>query len=319
MARTDPWASMAVPEAKGELTARRADSKHPYEPWWVKDHAGHRGLQFEFPNIVAFPTVLPRLHGIALWADQSLRLFRLTLQQDQEWELFHALSEDILNASFAAGTSQGAVEAILRRLDRWQRFLAKDRRGLLTEQEIRGLFGELAFLHDELLPRFGARAIGFWNGPKGSPQDFAVGSIPIEVKTRTTSAPARITISSPDQLWPALPEMYLAVYPIAESPTPGVGRSLAGVVELLRQRLSSGAHRDTFEEKLESVGYFDLPEYEAEVFLLGTLETFRVVDGFPRILPSAVPDGVDDVRYNLHLDRCRTFAAPIPWDTLGGA
>lgn len=318
MGRIDPWSSLSVPKRIGELSALRADTNHPCNPRWTKDHPGKRGLQFEFSGPVAYPSVLPKLHGIVIWTQDEQHLLRLTLQHDQDWELFCALSEDIMKASSSAASDQDAVDAILGRLDRWQRFLAKDRRGLLSDLEIQGLVGELTFLHDELIPRFGPQSVSFWNGPSGSPQDFAVGAMPVEVKTRAASAPTRIMIASPEQLWPALPEMYLVVYSISKSLNLGLGRSLAELVDLVRKQVGTGVHLDELEERLESVGYLDLADYEAEAFLVGPLESFRVAEGFPRVLPSAIPDGVDGLKYQIHLDRCRPFATAIPWDSLLG-
>jgi hypothetical protein len=196
--------------------------------------------------------------------------------------------------------------------------LAHDRKGLLTEQEIRGLFGELTFLHQELIPRFGANAVALWNGPEGSPQDFAIGSAVVEIKTRSGAGPTRIQISSPDQLWPLLPEMYLGVYYLALVTDPGQGKSLKTLVDLVRSEVDVAGFRETFESRLEAVGYLDLPDYSAEFFLAGPLESYEVRQGFPMIGPGSVPDGVDHVTYAIQLDRCQPFLKPIDWATIGG-
>src|SRR5688500_10582400 len=93
------------------------------------------------------------------------------------------------------------MDALLARLVQWQSLLSRGLKRLLDDREIRGLIGELSFLRDELIPRFGPPAVLFWQGPNGLPQDFALGSYLFEVKTHLAGDSPKVLISCPEQLW----------------------------------------------------------------------------------------------------------------------
>jgi hypothetical protein len=316
MKRPDPWARLSCPPEFGKISACRVGPELDREVFWTRDHLGQIGVQFSFKTTVPMPPSLPKLRGISIWTQDSPAAIRLTLADAKDMEIFHTLAEDLLVFTSSGGDDQKILSRLLLRLERWQRLLARERRGILSPREVRGLFGELFFLEQEVLPRLGPKAVRTWNGPDGAPQDFAVGLKVIEVKTRATEAPSKVTISSPAQLWPSLPGMHLVVYPIGHSTQSGSGRSLAGLVSDLRASLQ-GEFEMSFEDKLERAGYLDLPDYEEESYLLGPMESFEVRDGFPRITPGNIPDGVDEVTYSIDLDKCQQFRSPINWDQQG--
>lgn len=313
--RSNPWINISKPTRQGQINALRIDSDHPLELFRTRDHKGRIGLSIQFKEALALPSGLPRLQGFSIWAGEAPTELRLTLLAENDWEPFLALSEDLARTCATCSGGQQALDSILSRIERWQRLLARDRSGLLSEQEVRGLFGELTFLHDELLPRYGSRAVEFWNGPEGCPQDFSIFSTVVEIKTRTGGGPGRVRISSPEQLWPSLPSMYLCVYFLAVD-APG-GMSLNDLVSRIRTQLDDPGHLSTFERRLESVGYLDLPEYDSSTLLADWLDTFHVGPGFPCITPSSVPVGVTHLSYDLGLDHCGPFIATVPWPASG--
>ncbi|BDU71551.1 PD-(D/E)XK motif protein [Mesoterricola silvestris] len=316
--KADPWFQISRPASPGQLKALRMHPDHPHEIFRTRDHSGAIGISIAFRDVVSFPAILPRLRGITIRNGNAPAQLLLTLHGEADSDLFNALSEDLARSCAEERDCQAALNAVLGRLDRWQKMLAHDRKGLLTEQEIRGLFGELTFLHEELIPRFGPSAVAFWNGPDGSPQDFAIGSSVVEIKTRAGSGPTRIQISSPEQLWPLLPKLFLGVYYLALVTIPGQGRSLRDLVDLIRTEVDVPGLRETYESRLEAVGYIDLPEYGADSFLPGPLDTYEVRQGFPMIAPGSVPDGVEHVTYAIQLDRCQPFLKAIDWAAIGG-
>jgi len=313
--RSNPWDTISKPNHSGQINALRIDPEHPLELFRTRDFKGRIGLSIQFKDAMSLPSVLPRLQGFSVWAGESPTQLRLTLLAENDWELFLALSEDLARMCATTTDNQRALDAVLSRIERWQRLLARDRSGLLSNQEVRGLFGELTFLRDELLPRYGAQAIEFWNGPEGSPQDFAIFSTVVEVKTRIGAGPARVRISSPEQLWPSLPLMFLCVYFLSID-APG-GMSINELVAEIRSQLSRPDHLLAFERRLESVGYLDLPEYETSTLRADRMDTFHVGQGFPSIAPSSVPEGVSHLNYDLSLDHCRPFIAAISWPASG--
>lgn len=313
--KASSWSSLTLPGQKGQLSAKRITSDHPHDAFWTRDHFGAFGFLFEFHGEVKAQGPTPRLHGFTLAVGGEPVQLRLTLHSERDLELFQVLSEDLVRCCCQLPKGQDAFERVTARLGQWQRLLSKDRSGLLSDQEVRGLFGELSFLEQELLPRFGARAIEFWNGPGGAPQDFAIGTTVFEVKTRSGAGPAKVRISSPEQLWAALPEMFLCVYFLAEG-MPG-GKSLVQLVQGVREAIKTSEFLPLFEQKLEAARYLDLPEYDSPLFRATQFQTFQVAEGFPAITPAAVPVGVSHVSYDLSLEHCMPYVASIDWPMVG--
>lgn len=316
MPRTNPWDAIHKPSVGGQLTARRIDAAHHHDIYWALNEKGAYILLFKLKTLMTGVTSTPRLRGVDVeWINNPPQLM-LILQNENEWEIFASLCEDLVAATRNITTCEQTVHVILHRLERWRRFLSRGTGNHLSIQQIIGLLGELTFIYDDLLPKFGPQAISFWNGPSGAPQDFAIGTTAFEVKARSTRSPSKILISSADQLWPMHPVFFLVVYPIGLSATEGRGVSLRAMVERVRAMLDQDSQIDIFEDKLVEVGYMDIPEYDDSKFEIGAPEFFQVREGFPRIELSAVPDGVTELGYAIHLDRCRPFAATVDWDAI---
>jgi hypothetical protein len=69
-----------------------------------------------------------------------------------------------------------------------------------------------------------------------------------------------------------------------------------------------GQHKAApFQDRLLAWGYSDTdrPHYEDRHYTLRSLDAFRVVEDFPRIVESQLPTGVGSVNYRLALDACR--------------
>jgi hypothetical protein len=80
---------------------------------------------------------------------------------------------------------------------------------------------------------------------------------------------------------------------------------------------SSSSARQQFDARLFDAGYLESEEnYYRRVGLAVLSETtYRVTDGFPRLLPGDLPPGVGDVKYVLSLGACQEFAvAPDPFE-----
>ena len=114
-------------------------------------------------------------------------------------DLFETLASDVLNGIRAASGSQATLQATLRCIERWRRFV--ERKGEpLSEEEVQGLIGELVVLC-RCARRFGAdAALAAWTGPDRGLRDFELPDISVEVKTYQGDDSATVLISSPDQL-----------------------------------------------------------------------------------------------------------------------
>lgn len=311
-----PWAGLRA-TAKGMLDARRADAQHRFDFFYAVNHEGEHLLLVRLPLLQLTSLEMPRLRGIQVrWLpDQASLQFKLLSPQDRD--IFVLLCKDLMAATNAAGDEASCLTLLLTRLRKWQRLLSRGGPRLMDASEIRGLIAELLFLRDRLLPIFGPHAVECWKGPLGFPQDFAVNGLVFEIKSHLTSAAQSLRISSVEQLWSESPRFYLEVLHLAEAT--GEGVDLCALVEELGELLQTAPTMlELFEQLLADQGFMDLPDYRAYKFNIIERENYRIEPGFPRIVPSSVPAGVQDVRYSIELSSLSPFKCEVEWASLQG-
>jgi len=234
-------------------------------------------------------------------------------------DVFTALAEDVAPRVAAATRTMDAVAALLGRLRCWQQFLAAAQVGLSREEE-RGLWGELHTLEMHLIPAFGpADAVAAWKAGTAAHQDFQCPAGALEVKTTAAKQPQSVRITSERQLDDTgVGALFLHVVAVDErevapaGTTPGT--SLPGLVGEIRLTLRNTATSAVFEDRLRECGYSDLhaPRYEGRRRTVRSEQTFRVIEGFPRLTESLLPPGVGDTSYAVSLAACLPFATSSP-------
>jgi hypothetical protein len=206
---------------------------------------------------------------------------------------------------------------MLRRLTHWQEFLKNSMSSLLGEEKILGLIGELLFIKNNLIPAFGVgQSVKFWQGPEGLPQDFNVNDSAIEVKCQLGTTTPYIKISSVDQLCPQLPEMYLFVVTLGKT-IPDAANSInlpkltTQIIDILKSDAPEQLER--FNDHLLQVGYFESDRYLDFNYIFIGEKMFHVGDGFPRICPRDIPQGIINLSYSIGLSECVQFEKKPAW------
>jgi len=224
-------------------------------------------------------------------------------------DLFAAFAGEILSAVSASATPEQAVQAINRCITRWRRFVESGRRAL-TDEEVRGLIGELVVL-GRTARRIGLLdALSAWRAPFDSIRDFEFESSSLEVKSYQVQAGPSLRINDPAQLEPS-PGRPLHLCAVRLAPT-DTGRTLPEVIQILTDMYSSQPGSIAqLEEALASYGYL---RSQARTFTdrysIGPVSVFAVDNGFPRIRPDDVPAGVEEVRFAIPIGAIARFGVP---------
>lgn len=305
--RENPWKGLP-PGTAGTLTVLRVPGLTRIEAFWGRKPDGKLALLITLRQVEGIPVELPTVRGIELLILAADRQLQLVLQSSDDWEMFHALCLDLLSASNEGCDEAAALQLLMLRLLRWQKFLSKGAGKLLDEREIRGLIGELLFLRDYLVSRIGPAAVECWQGPLGLPQDFVFAGRLVEVKTFAAGSDPSVRITSAEQLTSGDVPLFLHLVCLVRQDD---GLNLTDLVDDLRRRLvADHAAGESFEDKLMTMGYVDLPEYRAMAFAVTSVNDYDVSDGFPRLTTEHIPSGVEDVSYSIRLADMRTFAVP---------
>ena len=316
---SDPWKPIKRPDKMSTVTARRVDSSSPWGVFWAVDVDGNCLLMLQHRRDAMAPRRLPKLRGLQVETrlpevgSHGLLVIRL-LEREQR-EIFHRLCLDIVAATVAAKSEEEAIERFLGRTWRWHRLLRSGRDGRLTEEEQRGLAGELRFLGRHLFPTVGiAVAVRCWTGPLDAPKDFEIGRTSVEVKARRGTATPHVPIASEHQLDSSgVGALFLYVVEVTAATEDTMALTITEMAEEVRAVIAAQepAAIELFEERLLSMGFDWEDDYSDKRWFTGREHLFEVREGFPRITASMVPGGVQNVHYSISLPECESFRVDV--------
>ena len=232
----------------------------------------------------------------------------LTLEQNVNRDLFFSLCQTLITSLEGVPDPSSALGIVFNHIKRWKAFMAGKRNHILSAEEVRGLFAELCFmrvLKTEHLTE--AQAVGAWYGPDRSHQDFIFGDTAVEIKSIGGRDRNVVRISSEDQLESVATNLFLFVVRLVECTEAAQSQSLNELVTIVGQELGEADIIEEYWRKLAAYGYIEMREYDFPKFKLGGMTTYSVLDDFPRIVRSGLPNGVTDVRYNLQLEKIAPF------------
>ncbi len=222
--------------------------------------------------------------------------------RDADFEdLFSQLGSELLVEIQTSTSAAVAVQSIARVIERWRRFLDQ-RRSTLSEEEVRGLIGELSILERSIERLGAASALAAWKSPQGSIRDFEQTDRTIEVKTMLAAMGGAIRINDPMQLHPepGVP-LYLVCQELGRSDS--AGSTLPGHAARVGSRFAHDVKlKEDFEDALAASGYLSThANLYIDGYALGPIHAFLVGTDFPRIHPDTIPLGVSRVQFSLEI------------------
>jgi hypothetical protein len=226
----------------------------------------------------------------------------LTLEKQVDRDLFEGLCRTLAIALGNAGDSASSLAIALAHIRRWKTFLSGRGGPHLSPEEVRGLFAELAFLQQLLDWMPSATAVEAWLGPEKSHQDFIFGNTAVEIKSLSGTERSMVRISSEDQLEALSDALFLRIYRLSSLPDATGAQSLNQIVNAVQRLLAETEAIELFDHKLVAHGYAPLPDYDQPRFIVSDMHSYRVGDGFPRLIRSELPTGIDRVAYNIRLE-----------------
>ena len=244
-------------------------------------------------------------------SSRSINKVRVTLilKNTQYFDVFDALILDQVKHISSKKNQKEATKEFISRLAKWQAFFQNYSEGLNNEAQ-KGLYGELWFLRNVLIPKLGEyNSILSWTGPSGTNQDFQIPNYAIEIKT-TSGMKNEVHISNLRQLDNiGLRKLYL-VHLLVETRL-GDAQTLNDLVDDIKILLHENCEIcfSMFEEKLMESGYLDVHRSRYGDTKYITIETnyYDVKNDFPKIVESNVMHGIEEVHYSIDLASCETY------------
>jgi hypothetical protein len=311
------WAQIQakLPQAEGRSFLQKALTVGPLTLSAVIRVAdGMPGLLLQIPE-ASYAAKWPVRHYAGVRFDPMVKFddgygLPLMLGDLKARDIFAQLAADIAAAAVGEETAAAKLAAILNRLALWRRFL-QDRMGKMSDEEVRGLIGELSVLGSLLVARGVDSCLDAWKGPLGELHDFRLPNLRIEVKTWCNDSLPHIFISDPSQI--VADESYpVWVAAIQISKDAMTGRTLSDWAGALAKSMDA-SQRELYYSLLADYGFLAAQSelYTDRYVVIGTI-FYAVTASFPRIDPGAIPPAICSVKYAIELNAIASHAKPSP-------
>ena len=222
------------------------------------------------------------------------------------YSIFNIIGEEI--ALEISKSNLRSSEIIKRVLTKWRRFWGQNPKQLLSREEQLGLFAEIWFLVEWLIPKLGESVVMVWQGPWKSRHDFEWKDKSVEIKATTNSRGHIHKINGINQLEnPENGPLYLFSMLLHEEV--GAKYNLTGLIDRCNNILATNdEYLSRFEVALVNCGYFPIFQEEYAKLNIRVLEEllFLVNSDFPKIInssfPVGLPSGVEHLEYEINLN-----------------
>lgn len=228
----------------------------------------------------------------------------LSLTDSSLEDAFIGLCYELTRISQAEESHEESLDVFYTTLLQWQQILRAKSFRKLSEEQKRGLVGELWFATRILATKFqGGDVITSWTGPLGSQHDFRTPSQRLfEIKTVHPN-PRNVKISSVEQLDPADDsELHLVLVTankldVRSDETVSLSSLASDFYELLSPNAN---HTSLLDKAFESLGFDHTDDvYANEHYLVTNVEFHLVNENFPRLRTHNIPSGIANVKYEL--------------------
>ena len=310
---SDEWLDLIQP-MPGQVTRRMVSFSGPIECYVAIDHL-RRHMFVLTTTVVSTPKREP-LSGANISVDwrqvtdgAGIQVTVQLLNMDMQ-DLFTVLCNNLAELIENLPVGMNLFDAVIIRVQRWQRLLDGGRPNTMTDSERRGLVGELLLLEQVFIPHYSSSAIHSWLGPTGNPQDFIFDSGRVECKSYLEYPFTEVKISSLDQLDDSYCPLTLALNHLVETDGNGTGVTLNELVSRVERLLLTEPDRMEFNSRLLSVGYEYNDAYESFRYVRQLTRYYKVSDDFPRLNQLNVNPHITKVTYSIPLIGLDQYLTP---------
>lgn len=223
--------------------------------------------------------------------------------------VYYSLIEDLIKSIIPCVDELSCLKEIKNRFLIWKKMLGRAVVNGMTEEKVRGIFGELYFLYNYLKPKYTLdSSVKAWGGPDGDSKDFTIDNQWYEVKAVGTST-NEVKITSLIQLDSDVAGDLAIVRIEAMSDAYEDGMSsLEDLVSLILREIDDQAAKDLFVGKLDKLKYTPLDNAVRMKFKAHSINLYLVDNDFPRITAKDIKYAeIDKVAYSIYIKAIEKF------------
>lgn len=266
----------------------------------------NRCLILELPKVHSVDFQSSNTENLALYFFRDTNCIVLELLDSAFNDLFNDLILSLYHSIMDLKEVSEYTSIFIKIFHKWTEFFNAKKYERLSDETIKGLFGELYVLKSLVLDSKSSKindTLRSWQGPYDKGHDFILDQKNIEVKTKNF-ANVKVRISSEYQLEQELGKrLELVVISVDNDSVKGL--SLSNLIECIRIAVIKSLGDITILlEALnqKSLSFKNMHEYDTHRYLLIKKDTYDpTLDGFPKIIKSNLPDSINEVKYSLNL------------------
>lgn len=272
----------------------------------------HRCLLLELPEVhnVDFQTSVKQNLTLSFFADTGYIVLELT--DNSYTDLFNDLIVSLYQRIYQLTDVDEYSKIFIQMFYKWSEFFDDKKSEKLSQDVIKGLFGELFVLKEQIEECSSAHLndlLHAWKGPYDEGHDFVLDQKNIEVKTIEQSK-GSVKISSEYQLDPEA-DKKLELLVLSVETNPVIGQSLSALLNDIKEMiinklgdfsivLTALAQKNI---NIKNIYQYDNYRFEPveETVYNCTEETF------PKLTNSNTPKAIGSIRYTLYLSYLKDF------------
>jgi hypothetical protein len=293
-------------ESQDTESYSRFDGEHPFDIYLGIDHTGRKSLALVMDARRERITSTKTIDAQFFKRDDGQLMLGFSLIDDQLKDIFYKFCEDIIESTRLNKKSDGFAPAV-DRWNTWINFFSKSAL-LLSENEVLGLIGEIYFLQNVMIEKYGNEiALDSYIGADRAHKDFEVQDTWYEIKSIHNGVRS-VKISSIEQL-DAHIDGTLEIITFDQSTTTYEGNiTLNKLISSFRNTLER-KWQLLFDEKMRKASYLEDERYDEYNFLLVSIDEYTVNDDFPKLTKDSLPTGVTKASYEIDISAIQRFRA----------
>lgn len=229
-------------------------------------------------------------------------ILSFSLIDDEYEDIFYLFCNDLIDTSRNLKEEMGYT-FLVNRFERWRSFSGMTRK-YLSENEIKGLIGELFFLNDVLIPKYGvSKSIEGWTGTEPLKKDFSYDATWYEIKAITND---KVSIASIEQL-DSKDIGYLVVYYLEKLSSEANGLTLKSICNDIFSKINFDHDRQMFIMKLVQANFYLEDYYDQFVYVNTRSLYFEVNKDFPKLVRENLFEAISNVKYELIVNMLESY------------
>lgn len=272
----------------------------------------NRCLILELPLVHQVDFQTTNRQNLALYFYAETNCIVLELLDNAFKDLFNDLVISLYQSIKSVRDVAEYSSIFIQTFHKWSEFFHDKNNERLSDEAIKGLFGELSVLKELVLESKSSKindTLKSWQGPFDRGHDFILENKNIEVKTKNFSS-VKVKISSEYQLEVELGKgLELIVISIDDDAINGI--ALSNIIESIRiEVIKKLGDLTIFIEALKqkNLTFKNMHEYDNYKYIQKRKDNYNpCMDSFPRLIKSNLSSSITEVNYNLNLSMLDEF------------